>query len=178
MPTAEKVESLEKLRERLQGVNTAVLTEYRGLTVQQLSDLRKQLKAAAAEYKVVKNRIAKLAVADTPLRPLAAHLKGPTALVLSRQDPVAVAKALQGFARTNQVLAIKIGYVDGQVLQPPELRSLADLPSREAMRSQLVGMVQGPLAQLVGVLQGVQRELAYILDQRSQGTQTEPKGEE
>jgi large subunit ribosomal protein L10 len=178
VPTAEKVESLERLRERLDGVNTAVLTEYRGLTVQQLHDLRKQLKAAAAEYKVVKNRIAKLAVADTPLRSLAAHLKGPTAMVLSRQDPVAVAKALQGFARTNQALAIKIGYVDGQVLQPPELKSLADLPSREAMRSQLVGLIQGPAAQLVGLVQAPHRELAYVLEQHSQSAQTEPKGEE
>ena len=180
MPTAEKIESLEDLRKRLAGVNTAVLTEYRGLTVRQLSDLRKQLKAAAAEYKVVKNRIAKLAVADTPLRSLAEHLKGPTAIVLSRQDPVAVAKALQGFARTNQAFAIKAGVVDGQTLLAPELKSLADLPSREAMRSLLVGMVQGPLAQLVGLLEAPHRELAYVLEQRSQQQtdQSVPKGEE
>src|SRR5687767_7797086 len=107
VPTEAKVQSIEALKERLGTASSAVLTEYRGLTVRQLSDLRKQLKAASAEYKVVKNRIAKLAVADTPLRSLAAHLKGPTAMVLSRQDPVAVAKALQGFARTNQALAIK-----------------------------------------------------------------------
>ena len=175
MPTAEKVESLAELRRRLAGVSTAVLTEYRGLTVQQLSDLRKQLKGASAEYKVVKNRIAKLAVADTPLRPLAEHLTGPTALVLSRQDPVAVAKALQGFARTNQAFGIKMGYVDGQVLQPPDFKSLADLPSREVMRSQMLGMVQGPAAQLVGLLQAPHRELAYVLEQRSQSA---PKGEE
>ena len=175
MPTAEKEESLAELRKRLDGVNTALLTEYRGLTVQQLSELRKQLKAAAAEYKVVKNRLAKLAVADTPLRPLTGHLKGPTAMVISRQDPVAVAKALQNFARTNQALAIKAGYVDGQVLQPAELKSLADLPSKETIRAQLVGLIQGPAAQLVGLLLAPQREIAYVLDQHGQAA---PTGEE
>lgn len=178
MPTAEKVESLEKLRERLHGVNTAVLTEYRGLTVQQLSDLRKQLKGAAAEYKVVKNRIARLAVSETALRPLAPHLKGPIAMVLSRQDPVAVAKALQGFARTNQTFAIKAGYVDGQMLMAADLKSLAELPSREALRSQIVGMVQGAAAQLVGLLEAPHRELAYVLEQHSKSASSESASSE
>src|SRR5262249_8879860 len=80
-PTQAKVESIEGLKERLGNAKTAVLTEYRGLTVRQLSDLRKQLKAAAAEYKVVKNRLARLAVKDSPLDSLAPHLKGPTGLV-------------------------------------------------------------------------------------------------
>jgi large subunit ribosomal protein L10 len=169
VPTHEKIESLADLKTRLAGVKTAVLTEYRGLSVQQLGELRKQLKAASATYKVVKNRLARIAVTDSSLNGLAPHLKGPTAIVLSREDPVAVAKTLQSFARTNQKLLIKAGYVEGQVLRAEEVKALADLPSRDALRAQVVAAVQGPLAQLVSVLNAPLRELAYILEQRGNG---------
>lgn len=166
MPTQEKVEAVEDLRRRLQGVTTVVLTEYRGLTVQQLGELRRQLRAVSAQYKVVKNRLARRALAGTGLEPLGAHLTGPVGLVASTEDPVAVARTLQGFSRTNQALAIKAGYVDGQVLPAAGVRSLAELPSREALRAQLVGALQGPLAQLVGLLTAPHRELVYVLEQR------------
>ena len=166
MPTQEKVETVEKLKSRLDGVKTVVLTEYRGLTVQQLSDLRKQLRAVSAEYKIVKNRLARLAIASSELQGLGTHLKGPTGVIFSKEDPVAVAKALHAFARTNQALAVKAGYVEGQMLAPAGLKALADLPSREAIRAQLVGSIQGILAQLVGVLAAPQRELVYVLQQR------------
>ena len=109
MPTQEKVGSVATLKERLGAAKTAVLTEYRGLSVRQMSELRKQLKAAAAEYKVVKNRLARLAVKGSPLDALGAHLKGPTGLVYTKQDAVPVAKALQAFVRTNPQLTIKLG---------------------------------------------------------------------
>ena len=166
MPIQAKAESVEVLKERLGSTKTAVITEYRGLTVQQISDLRKQLKGAAAEYKVVKNRLARLAVKDSPLDALGPHLKGPTGLAFTKQDPVAVAKALQTFARTNPQLQIKLGLVEGKVLQPAELKALADLPSKEQIRSQIVGAVQGPMAQLVSLLQAPLRELVYVLEAR------------
>ena len=166
MPTQEKVAEVQALKDRLSGAKTVVLTEYRGLTVQQLSDLRKQLRAVSAQYKVVKNRLARLAVSSSELEALTKHLSGPTGLIVSREDAVAVAKALATFTRTNQALTVKAGYVDGQLLEPTGLKVLADLPSREALRSQLVGLLQGPLAQLVGLLNAPQRELAYILAER------------
>lgn len=166
MPTQAKIEAVEDLKARLDGVKTVVLTEYRGLTVQQLSDLRRQLRAVSAEYKVVKNRLARLAVKSSRLANLGAHLKGPTGVIFSKEDPVAVAKALHSFARTNQALSIKAGFVEGQMLPPAELRALADLPSREQLRAQLVGMIQGTLSRLVGVLTAPQRELVYVLQQR------------
>jgi large subunit ribosomal protein L10 len=166
VPTQAKVDAVKDLKGRLDGVKAVVLTEYRGLTVQQLSELRKQLRSVSAQYKVVKNRLARLAVASE-LEALKKHLKGPTGLVVSKADAVAVAKALQTFARTNQALTIKAGYIDGQVLEPAGLKALADLPSRDALRSQLVGALQGPLAQLVGLLAAPQRELVYVLEQRS-----------
>jgi large subunit ribosomal protein L10 len=166
MPTQEKVETVEEFKSSLDGVRTVLVTEYRGLTVQQLSDLRKQLRSVSAQYKVVKNRLAKLAMTDSGLAKLGPHLKGPTGMVISKEDPVSVAKALHTFARTNQALAIKAGFVEGEVLPAAELKALSELPSKEAIRAQLVGLIQGPLAQLVGLLQAAPRELAYVLSER------------
>jgi large subunit ribosomal protein L10 len=173
VPTQEKVETIEDFKGRLDGVKTVLVTEYRGLTVQQLSDLRKQLRAVSAEYKVIKNRLARLAMTDSDLSKLGPHLKGPTGMVLSKDDPVAVAKALHTFARTNQALAIKAGLVEGQVLPPEELKALADLPSKEAIRSQIIGAIEGPMAQLVGLLQATQRDLAYVLSERGKNAPAE-----
>ncbi|MGH7208925.1 MAG: 50S ribosomal protein L10 [Nitrospiraceae bacterium] len=169
MPTQTKIQEVESLKARLSGVKTAVLTEYRGLTVQQISDLRKQLRTVSAEYKVVKNRLARRALQGSSLDGLGPHLKGPMGLAISRQDPVALAKALQAFGKANALLQIKLGYVEGQLLQPGEIRALADLPSREALRGRLVGAIQSPLAQLVGLLTAPHRELVYILQQRGKG---------
>ena len=163
MPTQEKIEAVEDLKARLDGVKTVLLTEYRGLTVQQISELRKQLRAVSAEYK---NRLAKIAVSASELEVLKPQLTGPIALVVSKNDPVAVAKAVSTFARTNQALTIKGGYVDGRFMQPDALKALSELPSKEALRAQLVGAISGPLTQLVSLLQAPQRELAYILAER------------
>jgi len=173
VPTEAKVQGVRALKERLGAAKTAVLTEYRGLTVRQLSDLRKQLKATAAEYKVVTNRLARLAVKDSALDRLATHLTGPTGLVLTSQDPVGVARALQAFVRTNPALTIKVGFVEGTVLQAPELKALADLPPKEALRAQLVGALQGPMSQLVTLLTAPHRELAHVLEARSKGASEE-----
>jgi large subunit ribosomal protein L10 len=178
VPTQEKVTAVDELKSRLDGVKTVVLTEYRGLTVQQLSELRKQLRAVSAQYKVVKNRLARRAIASSPLGGLDTHLKGPTGVIFSKEDPVAVAKALYAFARTHQALAIKAGYVEGQVLPPTGLRALADLPSREALRAQVVGAIQGGLAMLVGLLTAPQRDLAYILQQRGASAGEAPEAKE
>ena len=173
MPTQEKVETLEDFKSRLSGVKTVLVTEYRGLTVRQLSDLRKQLRAVSAEYKVVKNRIAKLAMTDADLAKLHPHLKGPTGMVIAKDDPVSVAKALHTFARANQAFAIKAGLVDGQVLPPAELKALSELPTKDALRAQIIGAIQGPLAQLVGLLQAPQRDLAYVLAEHGKNAPAE-----
>jgi len=165
VPTQEKVETVTALKAKLAGVSTAVLTEYRGLTVQQLAELRRQLKAVSAEYKVVKNRLARLALQGSSLDSLEPYLKGPTGLVLGGNDPVAVAKTLAAFVRTNPTLQIKVAYVQGQLVPPPDLRVLADLPSREALLGRLVSALQAPIAQLVLTLDGMLRGLVTVLDQ-------------
>ncbi len=164
MPTQAKVEAIESLKARLSRVKTAVLTEYRGLTVQQLSELRKQLRTVSAEYRVVKNRLARRAFSGSPLDGLGPHLKGPTGLVISKHDPVAVAKALQAFVKINPLLQVKVGYVEGQLLQPAEIRAMADLPPREVLLAQAVGALQAPLMRLVGTMDGMLRSLVSLLD--------------
>jgi large subunit ribosomal protein L10 len=166
VPTAAKAETIQEIRQRLDGATATVLTEYRGLTVQQLSELRKQLKAASAEYRVVKNRLARVAIEGSPLASLRPHLTGPIGVVIGRRDPAAVAKTLQGFARVNPAFQVRVGVIHGQLLDPQGLKAVADLPSREVLRGQIVGVLQGPLAQLVGLLQAPQRELAFVLAER------------
>jgi len=173
VPTQEKVDTIEDFKTRLDGAKTVLVTEYRGLTVQQLSDLRKQLRGVSASYKIIKNRLAKLAMTDSDLSKLGPHLKGPTGMVISKEDPVAVAKALHTFARTNQALAIKAGFIEGQVLPPADLKALSELPTKDAIRSQIIGAIQGPLAQLVGLLQATQRDLAYVLAERGKNAPAE-----
>jgi large subunit ribosomal protein L10 len=173
VPTQEKVETLEDFKSRLDGVKTLVVTEYRGLTVQQLSDLRKQLRGVSAQYKIVKNRLAKLAMTDGNLSKLHPHLKGPTGMVISKEDAVAVSKALHTFAKTNQAFAIKAGFVEGQVLPASELKALSELPSKETIRAQIIGAIQGPLVQLLGLLEAAPRELAFVLSERGKNAPPE-----
>ncbi len=166
MPTRAKAETIEAFRSRVAGATTAVLTEYRGLTVRQLSELRRQLKAASAEYRVVKNRLARRALDGSPLEGLGPHLTGPTGVVIGRRDPAAVAKTLSVFAKANPALTLRVGVIDGQVLRPEDLKAVAELPSREALRSRLVGTVQGPLGGLVALLRAPLRELVYVFAER------------
>jgi len=165
VPTEAKVREVEELKARWSEVHTAILTEYRGLTVQQLSELRRQLRAASAEYRVVKNRLARLAIQDSPMAALAPHLVGPTGMAWTRRDPVLLAKMLQGFARNVPALSVKAGFVEGQVVPAEGVRSLADLPSREVLLGQVVGGLQAPLAGLIGTLEGLLRSLVIALEQ-------------
>src|SRR3989475_4581364 len=145
VPTQAKIDAVAELRSRLDGGKTVVLTEYRGLTVHHRSDLRKQLRGVWAEYKIIKNRLARLAIKSSRLEQLGAHLTGPTGVVFSKEDPVALAKTLHTFAKAHQALAIKAGYVGGQMLPPGQLRALAGLPWRAAPRAQLVRALPGRL---------------------------------
>lgn len=165
MPTREKGETVEALKSRLVGVQAVVLTEYRGLTVQQLSDLRRQLKAAQSEYTVMKNRLARVAFRGSPLGGLGPYLKGPTGLALSRQNPVGLAKTLQAFARTHPTLQIKLGYAEGRLLEPADLKAIADLPSREVLLGHVAGAFQAPIATFINVLEGMLRGLVSALEQ-------------
>lgn len=165
MPSKANVESLEELRTRFEGVRSAILTEYRGLTVEQISQLRRELRNISAEYKVLKNRLARIAVEGSPLDGLRPYMKGPTAVALTRKDPVAMAKAIQSFQKQNPELAVTAGCVEGRVIPAGEVKALADLPSRELLLGQVMGTFQAPIASLVNALDGVLRSFVSVLDQ-------------
>ena len=151
------------MRERLGDASASVVTEYRGLTVAELAELRHNLAAAGGDYKVYKNTLVRLAIAGSQHEPLGSLLTGPTAIAFVQGDVSAVAKALRDFSRTNPSLVIKGGLLDGGTLSPAQLTALADLPSRDVLLARLAGAIAAPLTQMAGLLQALPRNLAYGL---------------
>jgi large subunit ribosomal protein L10 len=168
-PRPEKVAVVEEVRERLASANASVITEYRGLTVAQLAELRKAL-GAIGDYKVYKNTLVRLAVAGSAYEGLSDLLVGPTAIAFVDGEISAAAKALRDFARLHPALVVKGGLTAGSALSTDDLTRLADLPSRDVLLSRLAGGLAAPLQQLAGLLQALPRNLAYgisaLLDQR------------
>jgi large subunit ribosomal protein L10 len=161
-PRPEKVAVVEEVRERLASANATVVTEYRGLTVTQMAELRKAL-GALGDYKIYKNTLVRLAVADGDQQELAELLTGPSAIAFVSGEISAAAKALRDFARTNPALVVKGGYADGAMLSTQDLGRLADLPSREVLLARFAGGLAAPLQQLAGLLQALPRNFAYGL---------------
>jgi len=161
----EKATSIAELREKLGDARGAVLTDFRGLSVAELTELRTLLRKSAVEYKVVKNTLAKLAVKDTGLAGLARYLEGPTGIAIGAADPVAASKAVSAWARGREKFSVKGGVVEGRVVGPREIAELADLPPREVLLGRMAGVLQAPLAGLVQVLSASLRGLANALDQ-------------
>ena len=165
MEREEKATSIAELREKLGDARGAVLTDFRGLSVAELTELRTLLRKSAVEYKVVKNTLAKLAIKDTSLAGLGAYLEGPTGIAISTGDPVAASKAVTTWAKGRQTFSVKGGVVEGRVVGPREIADLADLPPREVLLARMAGAFQAPLAGLVQVLSASLRGLANVLEQ-------------
>jgi large subunit ribosomal protein L10 len=169
-PRAEKVAVVDEVRGRLGEAAATVVTEYRGLSVGDLAELRRSLGAAGGEYKIFKNTLVRRAVADSDHRGLEGFLVGPTGITFVRGDVSAVAKALRDFSRAHPALVVKGGLLDGAVLSATDLAALADLPSREVLLARMAGAIAAPMQQLAGLLQALPRNLAYglsaLLDQR------------
>jgi len=177
-PRAEKVAVVNEVRQRLDGATGSVVTEYRGLTVAQLAELRQRITAAGGDYKVYKNTLVKLAISSSPHELLSEYMTGPTAIAFVHGDVSAVAKALRDFARNNPALVIKGGLLDGASLSSSDLSSLADLPSREVLLARLAGAFAAPLQTFAGLLQALPRNLAYglsaLLDQQGGAPEAAP----
>jgi large subunit ribosomal protein L10 len=179
-PRADKVAVVNEVRGRLDASDGAVLTEYRGLTVAELAELRRGLAAAGGDYKIYKNTLVRLAVAGSPQAPIRDLLTGPTAIAFVQGDVSAVAKALRDFAKNNPSLIVKGGMVGTGVLTATDISVLADLPSRDTLLAQFAGALAAPLRQLAGLVQALPRNLAYglsaLIDQReaSGEARTEP----
>jgi large subunit ribosomal protein L10 len=142
---AEKQQIVAEVAEKLRTSACTIITDYRGLNVAQVTELRKQLREAGVEFKVVKNTLTRRATAEANLSELDVHLTGPTAIAFSKEDPVAPAKILSKFAKTNEALEIKAGIVEGKVVDANGIKELADLPSREGLLSMLLSVLQAPM---------------------------------
>jgi len=140
---------------RLRRAPTVYVTDFTGLDVARMTELRRRFRAAGVEYVVVKNTLAVRALAEANVAGLDAHLGGPTGLVLAGPDPVAAAKVLADFAKEHLKPAIRAGLVEGRAVTPEQVKQLATLPSKPELLAQLGGALQGPLAGLVGALNGV-----------------------
>ena len=177
MGRTEKATTIAELREKLGSARSAVLTDFRGLSVAEITELRSLLRKRAVEYTVVKNTLAKIAVKDTSLAGLAAYLEGPTAIAISREDPMAASRVLSSWSKSRPTFAVKGGMVEGQLIGPAEIAALASLPPREVLLARLAGMIQAPLQALANVLVGPVRALATVLEQvRMQKEKSEEPG--
>jgi large subunit ribosomal protein L10 len=162
-PRSEKVAVVTEVRERFEAADAALLTEYRGLTVKALADLRRQLRPSGGDYKVYKNTLVRFAARDHGVGELESLLTGPTAIAFVRGDTAAVAKSLRDFARTNPNLVVKGGLLGTKVLTAEDVQALADLPPREVLLARLAGAFQAPMATFAGLLAAVPRNFAYGL---------------
>jgi len=149
----DKVAEVAEVRDRLAGSVATLLTHYRGLSVKEMAQLRTELRSANAEMRVVKNTLAKRAVADAGIEGLDPLLEGPTSLIFCNEDPVGPAKALKKFAKDHPNLVIRGGYLDGAVMDAEETNRLADLASREELLAKMAGLMQGALAGFARLLQ-------------------------
>jgi large subunit ribosomal protein L10 len=158
-----KVATVDEVKAKVESTSTAVVTEYRGLTVAEISHIRRQLRALGADYKVFKNTLVRRAVSGTNVEPLSEFLEGPTAIAFVQGDVSAVAKALRDLAKAAPKLVIKGGVLDGKALNAKDLVALADLPSREVLLAQLAGVIAAPLRNMAGLLKAVPQNFAYGL---------------
>jgi large subunit ribosomal protein L10 len=162
-PRAEKVAVVDEVREHLRGADAVILTEYRGLTVKDLAELRRGLRVNGGEYRVYKNTLVRFATRSLGLEDLDPMLEGPTAIAFVSGDAAAVAKTLRDFGRTNQNLVIKGAVLGNKVLDAAGTASLADLPPRDVLLARLAGGLAAPLQQMAGLLQALTRNFAYGL---------------
>ncbi len=163
MAKQEKVAKVEEIRRRFLDNRFVFLTDFTGLTVDEISRLRHGLRAKGADYRVLKNTLTLLAIRGTDFEPLERLIVGPLGAAFGADDPVTVARELAAFARENPNLKIKGGFLEGKVLEAEEARSVATLPPREVLLARITGSLQSPLYGLHGVLSGPCRKLAYAL---------------
>jgi large subunit ribosomal protein L10 len=165
MNKQEKSQEIEALKNELQSGPPTFVLAYRGLTVNQVSALRKKVRATSSRYRVVKNRLALRVIKGTPYEGLAPHFEGPTAIAYSSKDPAALAKALEEFTKDNQGLQVKAGLVDGRVVDQQAIKALASLPSREVLVARLLSVLNSPMVRLMTVMKAPTRGLVRALDE-------------
>jgi large subunit ribosomal protein L10 len=161
----QKAEQVDLLTEKLKKAKVAVLTDYRGLTVSQIQDLRGKLRTGDVEYRVVKNTLARRAAEAAGVPELQKELEGPVAIAFGYDDLATPAKLINEWVRASRLkLDVKGGLVEGRVFSPDQVKQLADLPSREILLAQLLGTLQSPVGQLLAIMQTPHQQLLGVLN--------------
>ena len=163
-PRKEKEAAIDMLRDKLENSRASVLTDYRGLTVEEMNDLRRKLREENIEFKVAKNTLTRIAAKEVGLEDINQYLEGPTAIAFGVDDPVVPAKILSQFAKDHKALEIKAGVLEGEVIALERVKALADLPSKEQLLGQIANAMQAPISNLVNVLQAPIRDLAMVVE--------------
>ncbi|MDA2979466.1 MAG: 50S ribosomal protein L10 [Actinomycetota bacterium] len=165
MPRPEKVQAVAEIKERIEGSQAVFLAEYAGLSVKNQQQLRRELRAQGAEFKVVKMTLARLAAAELEIDTLDELLIGPTGLAFSDGDPVSAAKALKDFAKEHEVFVIKGGLLGREFLTPETISQLADIEPRPVLLAKLAGAMKAPMANLAGLMAALPRNTASVFKQ-------------
>ena len=167
MPTLAKARTIEELSEKLSNAKLIVLTDYRGLRVADLQDLRTNLRKSGGEIRVAKNTLTRIAAEHAGITGLDPHLEGPLAIGIANDDMVAFAKTLSDFARVSRVLTIRGGVLDKAFIDANQVEAISTLPSKEQLQGKLLGLLQSPLSRTLSVLNGPSRSVAYVLQARA-----------
>ena len=161
----EKQQEVEALKAKFGAAKGIVLADYTGVTVAEVSELRRKCREAKVEYRVVKNTLARIAAKEVALEELAGHFDGPIAVALSSVDAIAPAKVLADFIKDYQKMTVRAGYFDGRVYSETQVKEIASLPSREQLLGQVIGVVQAPMAQLVYCIESVLRNVVTVVEE-------------
>jgi large subunit ribosomal protein L10 len=167
MPTTAKARTIDELTDQLTNAKLIVLTDYRGLRVADLQDLRTNLRKSGGEIRVAKNTLTRIAAENAGISGLEPFLEGPLAIGLASDDIVGFSKSLSDFARTSRILTIRGGVLDKTFITAEQVEAISSLPSKEVLQAKLLGLLQSPMARTVGVLSGPSRSLAYVLQARA-----------
>ena len=168
----QKREQSEQLRETLDGVNTLFLLENTGLSVNEINQLRSEVRKTEAIYKVVKNTVVKMAVSGTDKEGLAPYMVGPKALAFTEGDGVALAKVLKAFIEKHPALSFQSAFLDGQIVEADAAKKMADVPSRDELVAKLLFLLQSPIRRLAVALASPSQKLASVLHQISEQRQS------